>query len=65
MGTAMWYDSGITDMLKRDDVTLDELKETRARAREFVKSYGNLPGALIELDEEIERRTSRIPAAGP
>ena len=56
MATTVLYDPGIRDALKRVDSTLTELKALRTQARELLKKQGNLPGALIELDEEIERR---------
>jgi hypothetical protein len=56
MATQVIYDPAIRDALRRTDVTLDELKALRARAREALKQQGDLAGALVELDEEIERR---------
>jgi hypothetical protein len=50
------YDPTIRDALKRKDVTLQELKALRGEAIELIKRQGNLPGALIELEEEIQRR---------
>jgi hypothetical protein len=59
MAMVVLYDPGIRDALKRVDVTLTELKTLRTRARDILKKQGNLPGALIELEEEIERRERR------
>ena len=54
--TMLIYDPAIRAALRRKDVTLKELKALRAQARETLKQQGNLAGALIDLDEEIERR---------
>jgi hypothetical protein len=51
------YDPTIRDALKRKDISLKELKELRSRARAFIKETGNVAAALVELDEEIERRS--------
>ncbi len=56
MATNLLYDPTIRDMLNRKDVSLEELKELRGRTRAFIKEIGNLPAALVALDEEIERR---------
>jgi hypothetical protein len=50
------YDPAIRDALKRKDVTLHELKTLRQEAIDLIKRQGNLAGALIELEEEIQRR---------
>jgi hypothetical protein len=54
--TMLIYDPAIRAALRRKDVTLEELKALRAQARETLKQQGNLAGALVDLDEEIERR---------
>jgi hypothetical protein len=59
MAQLMVYDPTIRDTLKRSDVTLDELKRLREQVRDLIKKQGNLPGALIDLDLEIERRSGR------
>jgi len=59
MTQLMIYDPTIRDTLKRSDVTLDELKRLREQVRDLIKKQGNLPGALVDLDEEIERRSGR------
>jgi hypothetical protein len=56
MATHVHYDPAIRDALKRIDVTLDELKALRDEVRQLIKAQGNLAGALIDLEEEIERR---------
>jgi hypothetical protein len=52
------YDPTIRDHLARADVTLDELKKLRDRAREQIRQQGNLALALLDLQEEIDRRTA-------
>ena len=62
MAHAMLYDPTIRDYLKRSDVTLEELKQLREETRALIKQQGNLSLALIELDEEIERRVGHSPS---
>ena len=57
MAALMVYDPTIRDYLNRSDVSLEELKKLQQQAREFVKQHGNVALALVDLDEEIERRT--------
>jgi hypothetical protein len=56
MASLMVYDPTIRDHLKKSDVTLDELLQLRERVRETIRQQGNLSLALIDLDEEIDRR---------
>jgi hypothetical protein len=57
MAALMVYDPTIRDHLRRSDVSLEELMKLRQQARDFLKQHGNVAGALVDLDEEIERRT--------
>lgn len=58
MASMFVYDPTIRDHLARADVTLDELKKLRDRAREQIRQQGNLALALLDLQEEIDRRTA-------
>jgi hypothetical protein len=51
------YDPTIRDHLKRSDVTLEELKKLRGEVRELIRKQGNVALALIDLEDEIERRS--------
>jgi hypothetical protein len=62
MASIMVYDPTIRDHLKRSDVTLEELKKLRTQARALIKQQGNVALALIDLDEEIERRSGSHPS---
>ena len=58
MASLFVYDPTIRDHLARKDVTLDELKKLRDRAREQLRQQGNLSLALLDLQDEIDRRTA-------
>jgi hypothetical protein len=58
MASMFVYDPTIRDHLARKDVTLDELKKLRDRAKQQLRQQGNLSLALLDLQEEIDRRTA-------
>jgi hypothetical protein len=60
MAVMMVYDPTIRDYLKRTDVSIKELKELRNKARDVIRRQGNLALALIDLEEEIDRREGAI-----
>jgi hypothetical protein len=61
MASMMVYDPTIRDHLERSDVSLEKLKQLRAQTRDLIKKQGNLALALIDLEEEIERRSGNHP----
>ena len=56
MASMLVYDPTIRDHLARTDVTIGELTKLRDHAREQIRMQGNLALALIDLQEEIDRR---------
>jgi hypothetical protein len=58
MASLFVYDPTIRDHLARADVTLEELKSLRDRASELIRQQGNLALAILDLQKEIDRRTS-------
>ena len=63
MASLLVYDPTIRDYLNRSDVSLQELMELRQKARVFLREHGNVAIALLDLDEEIERRTGTAKSA--
>jgi hypothetical protein len=63
MASLLVYDPTIRDYLNRSDVSLQELMELRQKARAFLREHGNVANALLDLDEEIERRTGTAKSA--
>jgi hypothetical protein len=59
MASKFVYDPTIRDHLARADVTLEELKKLHAEAADQIRQQGNLALAIVDLQEEIERRSKK------
>jgi hypothetical protein len=58
MASLLVYDPTIRDHLARADVTIEELKSLHHLASEQIRQQGNLALAILDLQKEIDRRTS-------
>lgn len=57
------YGVAISDALADPNTSLDQLHELRESGRRLLDQQGDLPGALRELEAEIERRSGGKAAA--
>lgn len=56
-GSVKPYGVAISDALDDPQSTIEQLNALRDSARETLAAQGDLPGALAQLEAEIERRS--------